>query len=247
MHFLVTTIFTIIAIAATTSATTTSATLVDRDSNAQRLARGLPPRSPKFGRTLPGFVQARDNPTPAFGALRPRSSSTAVTHTGKIEVRASDGSVLGDVKNWVALPHINGVNFGIPGENLDVSFTTTGNAPFNILSTNPNFPAPFYVGISGSSATLTIGSRSIVNLANVPITPAGVPAAGVDTESAVWSFDPGSNELTVQYVNPDGSQPETTIAYDIRENVLFFTGDLDAYNFQNDIPASAVTFFLVPI
>jgi len=103
------------------------------------------------------------------------------------------------------------------------------------------------VGISGSSATLALGSRSTVGLDNVPKTPAGVPAPGVSTESAVWSFNPGTNEMTVQYVNPDGSLPNTVIAYDDRENELFFVGDLDAYNFQNDVPASAVTFFLVPV
>jgi len=240
MHILVTALFALFAIAAT------SAALVDRDTNAQRLARGLPPRSPKFRRTLPGYVQARDDPTPAFGAPGARSSPSHHTYTGKIQVHAYNGDVLGNVKNWVAMPHINGVNFGIPDEDLEVSFTTAGASLFNILATNPNFPAPFYVGISGASTTLALGSRNIVGMENVPKTHPGIPSPGVTTESAVWSFHRDSGELTVQYVNPDGSLPKTTIAFDIRENVLFFTADLDAYNFQNDLPASPVTFFLIP-
>jgi len=215
------------------------------ESNAQRLSRGLPPRSPKFGRTLPGFAQAQDDPTPAYGALRPRSSPSP-SCTGKIEVRES-GSVLGVVRNWVSLPHVNGVNFaGNPSEDLHVSFTPSA-GPSDLLTTNPNFPAPFYVGISGASTTLAKGSRNTVDMENVPQTPGGVPASGVSTESAVWSLNRDTSELTVQYVNPDGSKPDTIIAYDIRENVLFFVGDLDAYNYQNDIPASAVQFFLVPV
>lgn len=35
--------------------------------NAERLARRLPPLPPKFGRSLPGYARAVDNPTPAFG------------------------------------------------------------------------------------------------------------------------------------------------------------------------------------
>jgi|ERR1700722_376914 len=36
------------------------------ESNGERLARGLPPLRPEFGRILPGFVNTH-NPTPAFG------------------------------------------------------------------------------------------------------------------------------------------------------------------------------------
>lgn len=39
------------------------------ETNSQRLARGLPPRAPKFGRTLPGHVFDRDA-TPTFGPFK---------------------------------------------------------------------------------------------------------------------------------------------------------------------------------
>ena len=43
------------------------AVAVPAESNAQRLARGLPPLRPNFGRTKPGFMQSFDDPTPIFG------------------------------------------------------------------------------------------------------------------------------------------------------------------------------------
>ena len=42
-------------------------------------------------------------------------------------------------------------------------------------------------------------------------------------------------------MNPDGSKPQTQLAYDARANELFFVGDLAAYNKQFDYyPAGAV-------
>jgi hypothetical protein len=38
------------------------------ESNAQRLARGLPPLKPRFGRNLPGVIQIW-YPTPVFGEV----------------------------------------------------------------------------------------------------------------------------------------------------------------------------------
>lgn len=41
-----------------------------QETNSQRMARGLPPSPPRFGRILPGNVQARNDPTPTFGMHR---------------------------------------------------------------------------------------------------------------------------------------------------------------------------------
>lgn len=38
-----------------------------QNSNSQRLARGLPPLPPKFGRNRPGYPTQYYNPTPVFG------------------------------------------------------------------------------------------------------------------------------------------------------------------------------------
>lgn len=46
--------------------------------------------------------------------------------------------------------------------------------------------------------------------------------------------------MLAQYVNPDGTTPVTVLAYDIRENRIFFTGDLNEYNSHADFPASKV-------
>jgi hypothetical protein len=36
--------------------------------------------------------------------------------------------------------------------------------------------------------------------------------------------------FTAQWINTDGSRPATYIAYDIKYNKIFLSGDLDAYN-----------------
>jgi hypothetical protein len=217
-----------------------------QESNGQRMARGLPPLPPKLGRNLPGYVEARD-PTPAAAAKRSQTSpSPSVSYSGRINVRTSEGSSLGYVRNSPATWTIGGVNFLGPEQDLHVSFTTTasGIGPFDILATDPAFPAPFYVGAGGTS-TIGLNSPKTVDFTNVEQTPPN--SIGGVVESAIWSINPTTNELTAQYVNPDGTKPNTVIAYDIRANELFFVGDLVAYNVPNaDTPASAVTFVLTP-
>lgn len=47
-----------------------------------------------------------------------------------------------------------------------------------------------------------------------------------------------------QWINSDGSKPATYVAYDIKYNKIFLSGDVDAYNLVfNYKPASVVVRF----
>ncbi|EGN96788.1 hypothetical protein SERLA73DRAFT_184947 [Serpula lacrymans var. lacrymans S7.3] len=183
----------------------------------------------------------------------PASSGTPPLHfSGRIEVRSTSGSVEGYVRNWNSAASVSGVNYGGPDEELHVNFYTTpsGTGPVNILTTNPNFPAPYYIGTS-TNATLGVNSANIVGFNNVAETPAGSPPVSIDgqeAESSIWSINPNTREIKAQYVNTDGTYPRTLIFYDIRENSIFFGGDINAYNKEHvDTPASVVKFYLAAI
>ncbi|KIM44723.1 hypothetical protein M413DRAFT_442677 [Hebeloma cylindrosporum] len=220
-----------------------------QETNAQRLARGLPPNPPKFLRDL--------LPTPALGARSPAPSPhPPVTLTGKLEVR-SGGGTLGHVRNWATGGTISGINFLGADQDLLVTLTYNPSHPteFDIVATNAKFPAPLNVGAGSSSVasvpTLAAGVKSSVGFTNVASTPPGSrpvipPKTQAYVESAIWSIDPTTHQLKAQWINNDGSKPPTVLAYDIRANSLFFVGDINAWNANNDTPASAVNLFLVP-
>ncbi|RDB23867.1 hypothetical protein Hypma_009202 [Hypsizygus marmoreus] len=167
-----------------------------------------------------------------------RATAASVTYTGLIQVRALDGRVIGFVRNQDGLLPINGVNFGSNNQDLHVTFTTptTGNGPFDILATDPKFTAPFYVG-TALIVLIGIGSAVSGPFSNV-----------IQSQSILWNINPTTTQLTAQYINPDGSHPTTVIGYDGLRNSLFLTGDVAAWNSQNNplIPATAVNFFFVP-
>ncbi|KAF8229509.1 hypothetical protein L208DRAFT_1401950 [Tricholoma matsutake] len=230
-----------------------------QETNAQRMARGLNPLPPKFGRTLPGVVTARVTaraPTRSWAAKRGWPSAVPpMQRSGRIEVRnPQNGLSLGIVKNTNGTNPISGLNALGPEQDLLVSFTASpsGAGPFDIVAVNAAFAAPLFVGAFVANGVGNIG-RDVITFSNVQQTPPNSPpvksASGDNTmaESALWSFNPSTKELQAQYVNPDGSKPDTVIAYSIRQNVLFFIGDLKAYNTNNDTPASAVKFYLVPV
>jgi len=217
------------------------------ETNGQRLARGLPPLPPRSLSSTP-VLKARGASTSAL---------PSVTLTGRLQVRNhDDGGVLGNVRNWANPGTISGVNFLGADQDLLVKLTYKSSHPshIDILATNPAFPAPFYVGAGSPSSAgvpgLWHGSRSTVGFTNVALTPGHAhptQPSGLDEyeESAIWKLDHTTGKLTAQWINDDDSKPPTTLAYDIRENSLFFVGDIDAYNQNNDLPASAVDLFLV--
>jgi hypothetical protein len=161
-----------------------------------------------------------------------------------------DGSVLGNVRN-ADTGDIDGVNFLGNDLNLQCKLKQQGPGPYDLKATNALFHPPHFVGATGSFP-LGPNLENIAGLGPVKQSDPGVgPTAtpqGITDQSAIWTIDAQTRELTAHYVNPDGSTPDTTIAYDIKNNVLFFTGDLNLWNTNNNAkPASAVKFFLVPV
>ncbi|KXN87410.1 hypothetical protein AN958_08841 [Leucoagaricus sp. SymC.cos] len=218
------------------------------ETNASRMARGLPPNPPvHFARGATNVWAAkRWSPSPS------PSPSPSSCYTGKIEVKYdSDGHSAGFVRNWEN-GGVNGLNFS--GAPLEVKVCKAGAQTdlYNIVATNAVFPSPHYVGAtSGTVAgSLTTGDRSSVSFSNVPrTTPNGRPALvnGNYYESAIWTFDTSTKELTPQWINPDGSRPNTVIAYDIRANELFFVGDISQWNVSGFFASAVVRASFSPL
>jgi len=184
--------------------------------NAERLRRNLPP--------LPPVKRA---PTPAYAAKRQHASAALPVQqpSGRIQLRSSDGSTLG----YVAASNGSGVNFLPSGGDLEVELQGS-----NLLATNAAFSSPFYIGGSGSNP-ISADSANSVSFTHV------AQGAG----SSIWTYASDTGGLTAQWTNQDGSKPTTVVAYDIRNNIIVLTGNVDLYNSQATFPASAVTLFLV--
>ncbi|KAG1740046.1 hypothetical protein EDB19DRAFT_1908641 [Suillus lakei] len=220
--------------------------------NAQRLARGLPILPPKFGRALPGYAR-----TPTSAGANPSSSPSPSpspappkTYTGRILVKSYDGEPLGHLYNWAS--GINGVNFGDSSADLHVSFTMSRSEKglVDLQAVDAAFPGPSYIGTT-SNDTLAPGSPTAVSFGNVNRTPVHSPPVSVGQhsadESAIWAFNSKTYELKVYYVNLGGHKANTTIAYKIYDNTIFFVGDIGAYNAAQvdpDYQVSLVTFYL---
>ncbi|KAJ7116025.1 hypothetical protein C8R44DRAFT_220288 [Mycena epipterygia] len=223
-----------------------------KETNASRLRRGLPPLPPRFlsrnkGATASMTVSSRPSSTP-----RPRSS----VRSGRIQVFAANGSSLGYVRNstpmhaFIPLPqsrliHLifrNGINLEADSAH-DLRVEIAGEAPFDIIITNPNFPAPFYLGAL-SSRNLALHDLTTIVLSNVDQARGAAASRKGFVQSSIWSIN-SSKELEARYVNPDGTKSPLLIAFDAHENELHFVGDIDFYNSANpDFPASAVKFYL---
>jgi len=203
-------------------------------SNAARLARGLPPRAPRFRRFLPGrgtpILDARD-PSPS---LIPVSGSIKVT-------RADNGALVG----YVANSFVNSATrrYGITTDlssALKAAFTG-GSNPLEIMASNPPDAAhPFFgavVGPASSDDDLTSGSSNYALLTGTSHTAAGAPPSaagnsysGQNSESTIWNYNTGTHELTASWINTDGVPGPTTLYYLPGSNGLLLVGDPGVFN-----------------
>lgn len=219
--------------------------LAIRETNADRMARGLSPLSPANLRRASGTDTARRgivSPTPP------------TTETGRLQVRYQSGSGnAGYVRNWSGGAPISGVSFLGGDEELRVSLTYTPSSPtqLNILATNPKFPAPYYVGAAGGLNKYESSSGNVMSFTNVDQTqPGSIPTkpgtSSSYVESAIWTFDPSTKKLEATWINGDGSVFKPVLAYAVRENSLFFVGSPQQW--MNEHPnyfISAVDLYLV--
>ncbi|KAH8087201.1 hypothetical protein BXZ70DRAFT_910230 [Cristinia sonorae] len=202
-----------------------SAGLYSRESNAERLRRGLGPKAP-----------TRRSPN----ALRPRQSPSPPT-PGVITA-----TVQGALPGFVAVEHPT-----VPHYNLTSAFdratrfvADTSSSPFEIIATSGGidaFPTTGFIkGFASSSADLTTGSSNYAWFGGVTPTPPGsrpvaqpsswsvVYGTNEPVESFVWTIGAG-NLLTPQWINTDGSLAPLTLVFTSRYNSVLITGDFDKF------------------
>ncbi|KZP09958.1 hypothetical protein FIBSPDRAFT_938256 [Athelia psychrophila] len=223
--------------------------------NAQRMARGLPPKAPVRRHDKPHHP--RPSSLPQYAAFFARESHTSamgyILVTKSTDASAPSG-YLTNSQNRFGEYQSYSTNVT---QALKVSFSYDHTAPSKIEITAVNGPtsqatsAPFFGGIQGFSSTpdLAVGSSNYFYLGSVAHTAAGaIPAGGInsfkkatniaeDIESSIWSLDPPSGALTCQWINTDGSTPPCIFVY--TQNQYAVIGDLTA--FQNTFgPAEVV-------
>ncbi|KAH6910619.1 hypothetical protein BKA70DRAFT_1270958 [Coprinopsis sp. MPI-PUGE-AT-0042] len=221
--------------------------LATRETNANRLARGLTPLQPQ------GMERANRRATGTGSARRSMVSPLPpTTASGRLQVRyVSSGSNAGFVRNWEGGAPISGVSFLGGDEELQVTVAYSPSSPrqCNIHATNAKFPAPYLVGASGGPGKLE-GGRTL-GFTNVPETQPGSLPTQVGTEnkfveSAIWSFDPFTKQLKAFWINDDSTTTEAVLAYAVRENSLFFVGNTQAWMDEHpNYFISAVNLYLV--
>ncbi|KAF9525277.1 hypothetical protein CPB83DRAFT_859811 [Crepidotus variabilis] len=203
-------------------------------SNAQRIARRLPLRPPKFGRFLPGSA------TPVLAA-RTGSPSIVPVVNAKIKVtRADNGNLVGYISKTYSNPAQNYNWFGVTSSianALQVSFTpATGSGPIEITQLNGPDSSYHFLGAvpgnSGSNLSASNGNRIFVTssshtAAGSPPTGAGASNAfnsGTASESTIWFYDTTSQSLTAVWHNTDGSPTTTNLLYQPSLGALELSG-----------------------
>ncbi|KAJ7463328.1 hypothetical protein FB451DRAFT_1403972 [Mycena latifolia] len=213
--------------------------------NAERLRRGLPPRAP---------INLRRTGS----RLAKRSALPGVTICGYILVKSSqDYHVFGYLS-----PSLNDF-----GQTAYMQTSTQGalkfdltyypddpSAPVNLRLKNSPAVEDYLGGVSGyasSSDDLAYGSTDYMVIGPVAKTPARSPpihgdnafgdATSIDEamESAIWRYAYG--QLSVQWVNTDGSLPTTRIGYVQEEPMFILSADLPA--FVDDYGVGTPVFF----
>jgi len=164
-------------------------------------------------------------------------------YSGKIKVKATNG---GANVGWVSWDSTTGTYLVDPSSNnaVKVSFTaaTSGaSSQVEITDTTTNRATTPFIGGAGTSP-LAVGSSSSIPFVGVSHTNGGVPPqsggsktiASGSIESSIWKFSGSSTDLiTGQWINSDGSSPNTLIYYNPTTLGLVLTGDGTAYAIAN--------------
>ncbi|KAJ7615388.1 hypothetical protein FB45DRAFT_1107990 [Roridomyces roridus] len=232
------------------SAEDISASFVQRETNSQRLARGLGP--------LP--------PTRRTSELLPRTSCVPLANTqGVIQVIDSTTSA---IKGYVSNYFDSQNTYTIADLSTDAlivswSSTTPFKGAFELTAVNGPDPAYSLFGTVGGSKSYVLkkDKAGLAYLSGVGHTPAGSPpstTAGTSiealgytgpSESAIWTLNCHSLQITAQWTNADGTSPAIdSFVYDAYVNSLNIVGDFA--KFQNKYPndnAVAVKFVFIPV
>ncbi|THG95569.1 hypothetical protein EW026_g6111 [Hermanssonia centrifuga] len=215
-------------------------------SNAQRLARGLPPNKPRLRRTVPS-----SSPTPACspttGALRALSTDADMPLDGYVNATPNPYGEFGYTTDQVAA--------------MIVTVSPCGDgSPINVVSSNSVKSMPYLGGIEGfadDSPDLEPREFNYMVLGGVTQTsPHATPQNGANSytaatgnskyiESAIWTID-DAGVLSAQWVNTNGSLPATILVYVPSADSFALVGDVDAFE-ETFYQAPISTFSVAPV
>ncbi|KAG8922872.1 hypothetical protein FRC01_013502 [Tulasnella sp. 417] len=219
----------------------------DRMTNAQRFAMGLPPLKPKTLRRGTRTRQGRGRGGASMLPVVPRRCNILVEDT-------DEGTRLGYLKPEINSDGFYGAFQPNQANALEVSFSTPAGEDgwttgLNLFVENaPDSSKPYlgggvfysqdgnqdigtgtwtFAGIGGSGTTTELG---------VPPAPVENTANKSGWETAIWTYDTSTQRITAQWVNADGYNPGTHLAYlpergsypELSPATIGFTGDTDA-------------------
>lgn len=235
--------------------------------NAKRLAKGLPPLSPKAAR--------RPNRSGPHGGTKVDTARRTVS-SPLPPVNVKCNILVKDTNNGTAFGFISPVwnvfgEYGIVQPDqagaLEVSFSYSPESPDSLtqrdfLATNgPGATYPFVgatVGFVSTSDDLAVGSYNYAYITGTTQIPAG-PPEGADNnsfsgttgipksaESAIWTYNPTTQDIIVQWINTDGSPAPTNLVYANDFNQAFIiTGDVETFQGVFGVPYPPITFTCV--
>ncbi|EED79089.1 predicted protein [Postia placenta Mad-698-R] len=177
--------------------------------NAQRLARGLTPNRPRFNRAGTIQVTGAGTGTPAFISRVPNAFGEYAVTTDTADALIVQYTDCADA-SVIDLATLNGI--------ADVPY----------LGAITGFATALQDLRRGSSAYAYIGGTDQTAPGATPqaVSNSFMAATGdqEEAESALWTLNRTTGALSAQWVNIDGSKPETIIVYS-PENFLVITGD----------------------
>jgi len=113
---------------------------------------------------------------------------------------------------------------------LDINAESTYKASFPLMGA--------IVGVASSNDNLNSGSLNYAYIQGTTHTDPGAEPqsnsnsypAQENSESAIWTYNSVTNEITAQWVNVGGGKPTSYILYVTGSNALILTGDPGAFN-----------------
>ncbi|KAG8919366.1 hypothetical protein FRC01_001319, partial [Tulasnella sp. 417] len=199
-----------------------SGSMKPKMTNAQRFSMNLPPLKPKLRRGTRALSARQSNTSP-----RPRTTQRC----NILVTNADNGNTLGYINPVWSIFGEYGLLQSTQAGALEVSFSYPQDdlspaqldiTAFGSLTWSPAM-SPFP---DGTSLNMGPGSFNYAFIDSTTQIPAGsTPQAGDNNsftaatgapspaESAIWMYDPVTQEITVQWVNPDGSTPPSYIIY----------------------------------
>ncbi|KAJ6451085.1 hypothetical protein C8R47DRAFT_1329773 [Mycena vitilis] len=241
------------AVAERSAAMTYRAWSKTKETNFERMRRGLPPLAPTRRRS---GIRPRISPSPDPCTVLP-------VNIGYIKI-TRDGN-----------------DYGYISQTLDDqnSFTKTATAQFDSTALSVTLPVspfggPFDITATGSDPSYTllgaVGGSGGFNfhpnnlgcyLAPTGHTPANTPPSSTagsslqalgyngPSESQIWSLNCQTLELTAQWTDSDFSQPPTSFFYDGAVDFLGLVGDTAQFvrNFPGENTVFGLKFFFVPV